>query len=90
MKGDTGARTMNTDRTKLVPTDVKALRRALVGKKIKGIQLYQFSDGHGGKTGDPTIRLDDGTVIKFSVHEVEDASVYGIDVEVYPPAADAP
>ncbi len=53
--------------------------RDVIGRKIIAVNLNRFPSGNGTWSFDPEFTLDDGSVLCFSVSEVEDASCYGID-----------
>lgn len=50
----------------------------IVGRTITRLQLEPFPDGRGGTAYTPSITLDDGSFLTFSVQETE--SMYGIGV----------
>jgi len=53
----------------------------LVGRRIDQIKLHPFDDMRGGIATDPTIQLDDGSVIQFVVQETETGE-YGVKLEI--------
>jgi hypothetical protein len=54
-------------------------KRTLVGRTIVGFEQRPFSNGRGGYTTNPVIRLDDGTELTFDVDETEQLE-YGVRI----------
>jgi hypothetical protein len=70
---------MEIMRTYCKPTP-KALR-SLKGTRIRSVLLNAFRDGRGSWAHDPTIELEDGTILHFVIHET-DAEENGIDLRI--------
>lgn len=58
----------------------------LAGKRIKRALLNPFPDGRGGKAYSPSLLMEDGTIVRFSVQET-DVGEYGVDPTVTPPTS---
>src|SRR5262249_24029110 len=54
----------------------------IIGKRVKSVEMNPFDAGseHNHRTTyNPVIHFEDGSALAFVVHEVDDASCYGID-----------
>lgn len=63
--------------------NAKELNRVLRGRRIVKVKVNRFDDGRrmGTWAHDPSIYLDDGSVIRFSVEETETGE-YGVSLIV--------
>lgn len=62
---------------------MKATRRALIGRKIVGVDFRPFDDGKGGTAHNPTLMLDNGRRVYFTTEET-DMGEYGTLIGITP------
>jgi hypothetical protein len=60
-----------------------SIAKKLVGRTITAVTLRAYTDGRGGRTAQPLIHLDDGSVLLFTLHETESLDT-GIDFLLVP------
>lgn len=63
----------------------RATAKQLVGRRIVAVDFRPFPTGRGrGRTTNPSITLDDGSILTFDVEETEDLD-YGVEIMRAPP-----
>lgn len=60
------------------------LKTKLLGRRIRGVFLRPFPDGRGGEAYNPSLLLDDGARLTFSVQETESGE-YGVTIDYQDP-----